>query len=267
MLIMRMPRFPLLLPLSLLVFALTLAGCEKAPAVLGGKGGDGGEMSTEASGPSTGENAPDIDVSVKGKGPVVVKGYLKGPGDSSSFKVEAGDIDELRVSFTIPAAPADFRVKIVGEDKKTLLDDVKLVKGYDIVLLNGGTFYLTVYSKAGEGNWSAAYVLGADDDTTTAPGVDPDSRCTVMEGSAFGSLDGPGESCEVPVEVEGLLEVTFTYPRDSADFWVEVTGPDGETAVGDYDLSENSVVTLSGTGRFKLTIYSNYGSGNWSATW
>ncbi|MBN1573250.1 MAG: hypothetical protein JW984_08665 [Deltaproteobacteria bacterium] len=258
---MRPPRLFLLL---FLVFVLAFAGCEKVSTV---SGGDGEKISPESSGSSVGEGLPDSDMPVKGEGPVIVKGYLKGPGDSSRFKVAAGDIDELRVSFAIPAEPADFWVKITGEDEKTLLDDVKLTKGYDIVLLNGGTFYLNVYSKAGEGNWSATYVLKADDESPETPGLDSDSKCTVMESSAFGSLEGPGESCEIPIEVKELLEVTFTYPKDSADFWVEVTGPGGGTAVGEYNLAENNVVTLNGTGKFKLTIYSNYGSGNWSATW
>jgi hypothetical protein len=258
---MRSPRLPLLL---FMTFAVTLAGCEKVSSIFEG---GGKALSAGSSGESVGEVAPGIDVPVRGEGPVVVKGYLKGPGDSLGFKVEAGDIDELRISFAIPAEPADFWVKIVGEDEETLLDDIKLRKGYDVVLLNGGTFYLTVYSKAGEGNWSATYTLKEDGEGADELDLGSDSNCAVMGNSASGSLDGPGESCEIPIDVDNLLEVTFTYPKDSADFWVEVTGPDGKTAVGDYNLAENNVVTLTGTGKFKLTIYSNYGSGNWSATW
>ncbi len=261
---MRTPRLPLLL---FLAFGLTFAGCEKVSSILEG---GGKTLSTDSSGSVTGTDAPapDVGIPTERKGPITERGYLKGPGDSYSFKVTAGNIDELRLSFQIPGEPADFWVKITAEDEKTLLDDIKLRKGYDIVLLNGGTFHLTVYSRAGEGNWSATYILKVDDKGTDTSGiVDPDSKCTVMENSASGSLDGPGESCEIPIEVDDSLEVTFTYPKDSADFWVEITGPGGGTKIGDHDLAENNVVTLNGTGKFKLTIYSNYGSGNWSATW
>lgn len=258
-----------LLTLLFALFFLTFTGCdsiEKLTEMFGGSralsAGSSSTLDTTGSAP-----APSPDSPAETKGPIVVKGFLKGVGDSSTFEVKAGDIDELRVSFTLPGDSADFWVKITGEDKETLLDDIKIRKGYDIVLLNGGTFYLTVYSKEGGGNWSATYTLVSDDATTEAPGVGPDSKCVVMESSASGRLDGPGESCEIPVVVEDLLEVTFTYPEDSSDFWVEVKGPNGETKVGDYDLSENRVVTLNGKGTFKLTVYSNYGSGNWSATW
>lgn len=266
---MRPPR---LFPLLFLVFALTFTGCDSLEKLSGVFGGDREALSAGSSESALETTTSDPALTpAKTEGPIIVKGYLKGLGDSFTFEVAAGDIDELRVSFAIPGESADFWVKITGEDGKTLLDDIKLRKGYDIVLLNGGTFHLTVYSKAGEGNWSATYALLSDDAVSEAPGLGSDSKCVIMESSASGSLNGPGESCEIPVVVDDLLEVTFIYPEDSADFWVEVTGPDGETAVGDYDLSENKIVTLNGAvngkGTFKLTIYSNYGSGNWSATW
>lgn len=252
--------------LLLLVLIFAFAGCDKLGVTSSSDTNEGKtsfvdsiKSSPETVNPSATEN---VD------GSITENGFLKGPGDSYTFTVNAGDIDQLRVTFAIPGDPADFWVKIMAKDGTTLLDDIKLRKGYDIVLLNGGIFHLTIYSKKGEGRWSVKYILKAEGSGSE---TDPDPKCTIMENSATGILESPGESCEIPIKVTDLVEVTFTYPEDSAGFWVEVTGPDGKTIMGDYDLAENNVVILNGTensgGTFKLVIYSNYGSGNWSAIW
>ena len=56
-----------------------------------------------------------------------------------------------------PKGQASFWVRVVGQDGSTVLGDFDLDKGEVVQLMGGGTFYLTVYSKTGAGNWSAKY--------------------------------------------------------------------------------------------------------------
>ena len=264
-----------LIVLPVLMFAF--AGCDKLSGFSGSDTNEGKTSSVDSSGLFPETVNPRVPEKVDGL--ITENGFLKGPEDSFTFKVNAGDIDQLRITFAIPGEPADFWVKIMAKDGVTLLDDIKLRKGYDIVLLNGGIFHLTIYSKSGEGSWSARYTLESEGSGLETSETDSDPKCTIMKNSATGILENPGESCEIPIKVTDIVEVTFTYPSDTAGFWVEVTGPDGKTIVGDYDLAENNVVILNGKsngtsdgtgnsgGTFKLVIYSNYGSGNWSATW
>jgi hypothetical protein len=84
-------------------------------------------------------------------------GYLAGPGASYTFTVNAGSITYLEVPFTYPVGSVDFWVKVVGQDGYTVLGDFDLDNGEIIQLSGGGTFYVTVYSKMGAGNWSATY--------------------------------------------------------------------------------------------------------------
>lgn len=83
-----------------------------------------------------------------------------------------------------------------------------------------------------------------------------------------GYLNGPGSSYMFQVKAGKVdyVEVTFTYPRGSVDFWVTVVGENGET-LGNFDLDNGEIITLSGGGNFWLTIYSIYGAGDWSATY
>ncbi len=84
-------------------------------------------------------------------------GYLAGPGASYTFTVNAGSITYLEVPFTYPVGSVDFWVKVVGQDGYTVLGDFDLDNGDIIQLSGGGTFYVTIYSKMGAGNWSATY--------------------------------------------------------------------------------------------------------------
>jgi hypothetical protein len=82
-------------------------------------------------------------------------GFLRGAGDSDSFEVYA-NYDQVDVVFSWPEGKADFWVKVFGEDGDEL-GDFDLDNGEIIQLLNGGKFMVRVYSKSGEGPWSAAY--------------------------------------------------------------------------------------------------------------
>jgi hypothetical protein len=185
-------------------------------------------------------------------------GRLSGPGKSDTFTVNAESVQYLEVPFTYPAGSADFWVKVVGEDGRTVLGDFDLDNGEIINLSGGGTFYLTIYSKSGSGKWSATYDLNS-------PVVNNNPFITTESGF----LSGPKKSYTFTVNAGDItyLEVPFTYPAGSADFWVKVIGQDGRTVLGDFDLDNGEIIQLSGGGTFYLTIYSKSGSGNWSATY
>jgi tetratricopeptide (TPR) repeat protein len=84
-----------------------------------------------------------------------------------------------------------------------------------------------------------------------------------------GRLSGPSAKYTFAVNAgtEQMVEVKFTYPIGSVDFWVKVIGKDGTTVLGDVDLDEGRFVQLSGGGTFYLTIYSKKGAGEWRAIW
>jgi len=115
--------------------------------------------------PGCGNKEPEVPVGPQGPappGPVAPgshyeSGYLAGPGASYTFTINAGDITYLEVPFTYPVGSVDFWVKVVGQDGYTVLGDFDLDNGEIIQLSGGGTFYVTIYSKMGAGNWSATY--------------------------------------------------------------------------------------------------------------
>ncbi len=190
------------------------------------------------------------------------KGYLSGPGASYTFVVNAGSVSYVEVDFSWPKGAADFWVKVVGQDGRTVLGNFDLDNGEIIQLSGGGTFYLTVYSNRGAGNWSASYALSG------GGGSGPSGSCNVYSNSANGYLVGPGDSCNWSIYTNSnYLEVPFSYPAGSVDFWVEIIGQDGRTVLGNFDLDNGSVIQLSGGGTFYLTIYSNRGAGNWNCSW
>jgi hypothetical protein len=192
-------------------------------------------------------------------------GYLSGPGASYTFTVNAGSDTYVDVTFDYPKGSVDFWVKVIGQDGYTVLGNFDLDNGEIINLSGGSTFYLTIYSNYGAGYWSANYYI--DGGGGGAPGPSG-SGCNVGSNSAWGYLTGPGDSCTWSIYAySNYLEVPFTYPKGSVDFWVEIVGQDGYTVLGNFDLDNGEIIQLSGGGTFYLTIYSNYGSGKWNASW
>ncbi len=63
------------------------------------------------------------------------------------------------------------------------------------------------------------------------------------------------------------IEVTFSYPKGTADFWVRVIGEDGVEILGDFDLKNGEIIQLMGGGTYYLKVYSKEGAGNWSAVY
>ena len=92
-------------------------------------------------------------------------GYLTGSGDSNRFTLNAGYDNYVEVLFVYPRGGADFWVKVEGEDGSTILGDFDLDNGEIIQLMGGSTFYLTIYSKMGGGDWSAEYEIDNDGST------------------------------------------------------------------------------------------------------
>jgi hypothetical protein len=196
-------------------------------------------------------------------------GYLSGPGASNTFTVEAGSDTLIELLFYYPVGTVDFWVKVVGQDGYTILGDFDLDNGEIIQLMGGGTFYLTVYSKSGGGNWSAT-----DDPMNAGPNpwiedvtVEAGSNVDVSGDSVSGYLTGPGEECTWSVDVNVYnIDFTFRYPEGYVDFWVEVRNRYG-SVVGDYDLDTNRVISLIGEDTYHMTVYSKAGAGKWSCTW
>jgi len=205
------------------------------------------------------------------------EGTLSGTGDEYDFTIDAGPYQYIEVYFTWPRGLADVWVKVVGEDGFTVLGDFDLDEGEIIQLMGGGVFYLTVYSKDGAATWSAEYVVGDDvysdpfstfeppsGDTGGFGDITPSNPGMYNEGGYLMDI-GDSYSFTLNAGYDTYVEVYFTYPRGSADFWVEVVGEDGYTVLGDFDLDEGEIIQLMGGSTFYLTIYSQGGGGSWSA--
>ena len=242
-----------------LISTLTFSGCDFIQKMFGG-GGEQPPMPPTTTTPGAPPTGPGVapTTPMMPAGPITESGYLSGPGQSYTFTVDAGTTDLLEVTFTYPVGSVDFWVKVVGQDGYTILGDFDLDNGEIIQLINGGIFYLTIYSRMGEGYWSATYNPAA-----TAPG----SNCNTSSNSAWGSLTGPGDYCDWSIYSQvNTLTVNFSVPAGS-NFWLEVIGEDGYTVLGEFDLNQSPAIDLIGGGTFYLSVYSNYGSGNWSASW
>jgi len=264
-----MKRVTMLLLISVLALGLTLSGCNAVNDMFGKLFGKGQTPNAPQGGPGVplGPGAPTGPTMPGGS--ITESGYLSGPGASYTFTINAGSVSYLEVPFTYPKGSVKFWVKVVGQDGNTVLGDFDLDNGEIIQLSGGGTFYLTVYSRTGAGNWSATYSLAGGSGTTTNPGSGGGGNCNTSGNAANGYLTGPGDSCSFTINAgsKTYVEVPFTYPKGSVDFWVEVVGQDGYTVLGDFDLDNGEVIQLSGGGTFYVTVYSKMGAGNWSATY
>lgn len=81
-------------------------------------------------------------------------GVLRGANDSNKFDVFT-ESDEIEVEFDWPD-DTYFHVKVVGMAGDEL-GDFDLSEGEIIELTGGGKFTLIVYSKGGDGPWTATY--------------------------------------------------------------------------------------------------------------
>jgi len=81
-------------------------------------------------------------------------GVLRGVNDSNKFDVFT-EKDKLEVEFDWPD-DSSYYVKVLGTTGNEL-GDFDLAEGKVIELTGGGKFSLVVYSKKGEGPWTATY--------------------------------------------------------------------------------------------------------------
>lgn len=81
-------------------------------------------------------------------------GALRGVNDSNKFDIFA-ESDEIEITFDWPDE-AYFHVKVLGMAGDEL-GDFDLSEGEVIELTGGGKFTLIVYSRGGDGPWTATY--------------------------------------------------------------------------------------------------------------
>jgi hypothetical protein len=156
--------------------------------------------------------------------------------------------DTVEFEFLLPEE-VDLRVFVEGEDGNEL-GDFKLLEGEVISLYGGGIFTLWIYSRSGEG------------DFICEPN-DYDDHFKLL--SAGGRLE------EASVDFFSLYchtdsaEVTFSVSNPSA-YTVSVYGEE-VNELGDFNLGNGEIITLTGGGEFSLAISCDQGeSGDWDAT-
>jgi hypothetical protein len=81
-----------------------------------------------------------------------------------------------------------------------------------------------------------------------------------------GYLDGPDDYEKWDLNLNNkIVDVVFTWPL-GAEYWVTVYGMYGDE-LGTFNLVEGETIQLSGGGKFTIKIFSDSGSGSWTATW
>ncbi|MBN1881692.1 MAG: hypothetical protein JW885_05915 [Deltaproteobacteria bacterium] len=83
-------------------------------------------------------------------------GYLNGPGDSTQFLVES-DEPTLTITFEYPAGEADFWVYVTDAYGNPVVDWWDLDIGTVLSLAGYQSYYVTIYSMSGSGDWSASW--------------------------------------------------------------------------------------------------------------
>jgi len=216
---------------------------------------------------------------------IIAQGNLKEGNDKKEFLFEA-KTDGISIYFDSPAKGADIWVKVVAEDGKKVLGDFSLKNEKIIDLNKKGRYLITVYTRGAPGSFTAFYFGGPPTETVAlgtvpsegeSPAVPlspkfppfPD-KSKLPPGTSLetGYLSGPDQFRTFIVNAKtDYVEVTFSYPKGTVDFWVKVIGEDGIEVLGDFDLDNGEVIQLMGAGTFYLKIYSKEGAGNWSAVY
>jgi hypothetical protein len=216
---------------------------------------------------------------------IIATGNLKGGNDKREFPFEA-KTDGISIYFDSPIKGADIWVKVVTEDGKRVLGDFDLKSEKIIDLNRRGKYLITVYSRSGAGSFTAFYFGGPPAENValgtspseggspatplspTFPPFPDKSKLPLGTSLETGYLSGPGEFRTFIVNAKiDYVEITFSYPKGTVDFWVKVIGEDGVEVLGDFDLDNGEIIQLMGAGTFYLKIYSKEGAGNWSAVY
>jgi hypothetical protein len=169
--------------------------------------------------------------------------YVVSHGESTWFQFYT-DEDTVEFEFTFPEE-MDLRVYVEGEYGDEL-GDFKLSEGEVISLYGGGEFTLWVYSRDGEGDFICE-----------PSGV----------GEHYPLLAAGGRLEELSVDFFSLyseadsVELTFTVPEPD-DYSVTVYGEYGDE-LGEFNLGDGEVISLTGGGEFSLAIVCDEGEGDW----
>lgn len=209
---------------------------------------------------------------------VTESGYLSGSGASYTFTVNAGSVSPVDLIFNYPMGSVDFWVKVVGRDGYTVLNTFDLDKTDIIQLFGGGTFYLTIYSKKGSGEWSAKYEIkevlsspaSADAKKIRWEDVDETEIIQDINGNRVrlsGHIDGE-DDCDVIylVSDSSEFEVVFEKVSGSALF-AELYEGNGKTSLGTYKLSKVKRLCPNISGGFFIKLFSNGGAGDYVLTY
>ncbi len=183
---------------------------------------------------------------------VKIKGYLKGTGDEYVFKIPLQS-NYLEVLFDYPMGDVVFHVRVVGDDRMTVLGDFELQDEEVIQLYGSGNFYITVYSKIGRGPFSATF---------NPMGTAVPESMIIAKGELFGTWDH--KEFEFEAEADGV-KVLFEHPENDVDFWVKISGEGGKKLLGDFDLKQWKIINLHEKGKYLINVYSRGGRGHFRA--
>lgn len=196
-------------------------------------------------------------------------GSLRAPGDTHSFSIDTG-IDELvELSFSYPEGAVDFWVKVVGEDRTTVLGDFDLDNGTIIQLIGGGVFYVSVYSRAGTGSWSVEYHIdeaaklllerSALEDDGTKRYIDG-GRVTVS-----GDLAGAHDADVIYLVSDAAdFFLDFPGPIQGGNFHVELINGDGKSNMSSFTYRNARSVEVPLSGGFFVKISTPNTGGSYS---
>jgi hypothetical protein len=207
---------------------------------------------TGGTGVGPGPPTPFLATAPSDSGDVTIHGQLSGPGDVHTLKIPTQS-SYLEVVFSYPKDAMSLSVRVVADDKRTVLGVFDLDKGEIIELYGGGIFYLTVFSTRGHGKFTAKF----------NPTGSPIPQSYVI---ATGVLKETTDEAQFPFEAptEGI-SIYFDCPAKESDLWVKVTAEDGKTILGDFDLSDQKIVDLKEKGKYLITVYSRGGAGSFTA--
>jgi len=196
-------------------------------------------------------------------------GSLKAPGDSHNFNVDAGTDDLVELYFTYPKGAVDFWVKVVGEDRTTVLGDFDLDNGVIIQLIGGGMFYISVYSRDGAGSWSVEYSIDeVIKSLLERRDLENDRIVRYVSGgrvTVTGELSGSGDA-DVLYLVSDAADffLDFAQPLQGGGFHVDLVNGDGKSNMTSFTYSNARSVEVPLSGGFFVKISSPGAGGAYS---
>lgn len=183
---------------------------------------------------------------------VTISGRLSAPGDTHVFRVPA-ESSYVEVVFYYPKEAISLSVRVVADDKRTVLGQYDLDKGEIIELYGGGNFYLSVRSTRGSGGFIAKF----------NPAGSPIPPSYII---AEGDLTGRNDRKEFSFEAKtDGISIYFDSPTKGADIWVKVVTETEKRVVGNFSLKNEKIIDLNKKGKYLITVYSQGGPGSFAA--